>query len=111
MAAAAEGHGRTTTGRCEPSHPAKRRHLILLKSPGELLSCWKFGSDQIPNFYSLIPSVLQKPSSLLEGAHGVLSDPPQKGIAFFIRLLVYLHSIFQVGLSKRVGIPKLITWT
>ena len=42
-AAAAEGHGRTTTGRCEPSHPAKRRHLILPKGRGELLRCWKFG--------------------------------------------------------------------
>lgn len=36
-----------------------------------------------PTSTALIPSVLQKPSSLLAGAHGVLSDPPQKGIALF----------------------------
>ena len=84
MVAAAEGHGRTTTGRCEPSHPAKRRHLILLKSRGELLRCWKFGNDQITNFYLADTLSVGKASSLLAGAHGVLSDPPQKEIVLFL---------------------------
>ena len=112
MAAAAEGHGRTTTGRCEPSHPAKRRHLILLKSRGELLRCWKFGNDQITNFYRTDTLSVAKAFLSTCGCSWCFVWSTAKGNrSFFIRLLIYLHSIFQVGQSKRVGIPKLITWT
>lgn len=112
MAAAAEGHGRTTTGRCEPSHPAKRRHLILLKSRGELLRCWKFGNDQITNFYRTDTLGVAKAFLSTCGCSWCFVWSTAKGNrSFFIRLLIYLHSIFQVGQSKRVGIPKLITWT
>ena len=109
-AAAAEGHGRTTTGRCEPSPSGQKETPDFTEESrwaSQVLEVWKRSNHQLlPHWY---PQCCKKPSSLLAGAHGALSDPPQKGIALFSH--GYLHSIFQVGQPKRVGISKLITWT